>query len=113
MPKYISQVTCVDHPELEGLRWTSNRRCIKCDAERVKARVRAARAEAASRPKEDRPPKVRDNSKAIRKRKERYAADPVFREKERQRCREANRRRRATEAEASVPQLDSYSTSAV
>lgn len=113
MPKYLSNVVCVDHPELEGLRWTGNRKCVKCDAERVKARMKERRKNPELRPVPNESQRKAKNQAAIRNRKKRYATDPAFREKERERCREAQRRRRAAAAEASVPTLDSYSASGV
>lgn len=87
MSKYLSVVLCSEHPELEGLRWRGNRRCVKCDAERSKIRVRERRKDETKRKAE--------YKKIVDKRREKYANDPLFREKERARTRDAARVRRA------------------
>ena len=84
MSKYTSEVICTQHPELEGLRWQSNMKCIKCDAQRVADRLREKRRNN---------PEFR--AAEIAKRKERYHSDPAFREKELGRARRRNAARRA------------------
>lgn len=87
MSKYLSTVLCGEHPELEGLRWRGNRKCVKCDAERSKLRVQERRKDETKRKAE--------YKKIVDKRREKYANDPLFREKERARARDAARARRA------------------
>lgn len=87
MSKYLSTVLCSEHPELEGLRWRGNRKCVKCDAERSKLRVQERRKDETKRKAE--------YKKIVDKRREKYANDPLFREKERARARDAARARRA------------------
>ena len=98
MGKYNSAVVCSQHPELNGLRWSSNRKCIKCDAERVAATKRRKRADDSYRIAENaravermteqalEMKRVRSN-RAVIWRRTKYAEDPVFREKEKERCR--------------------------
>lgn len=92
MPKYFSKNVCEKHPDLNGLRWVGNRRCIKCDAERLKRRMQERRGDPESR--------TAENLRLAVTRRERYASDPEYAERERVRCREAIRARRAASKSA-------------
>lgn len=101
MTKYVSKVICSKHPELNGLRRTRTHRCAGCESERSKERLRKKR--------EDPQYRAAENAKLAKARREKYANDPSFREKERERCRARLAAKRA--AAKATPRL-AHETSA-